>query len=452
MKRVTIEEFKRKYGENALEGFTNPVTPTEQGFLSRVGTSIGQRFDKQKEILGETIEGKRSLASGFFGAAGQGAGMITDPLTEAVGTGLKATGLDKPLGSAIGAISESKALAKVADVTGIQAITDYYMGSSQEVKDNIDAVFNIGSLIPAGALVKPVVGAVKTGTLATTKAITETTAKIATETFELGKKILPKSPEIMNRVARLTPTQARKFKDLAGESHGEYLTKTGNFGNPQQIVEKEAIKFSQSIKSVDEAFDKLEGVYKAGVIDDVLEGLQKKVVETSTKNVPSPISARVSELVAKNAGEGLSMKDINTMKRLYEREVKLGFNKMTTPSNDITRATNIDNALREWQVIKAEELGFTNLRELNKQTQISKNLINSLGDEVVGKTGLNNVNLTDWIMLSGGDPTAVVGFLTKKFFSSKNIQSRIAGMLSGAKLPEGIIKPKINSAKQILPL
>lgn len=133
------------------------------------------------------------------------------------------------------------------------------------------------------------------------------------------------------------------------------------------------------------------------------------------------------------------------MKRLYEREVKLGYNKMLNPDK-VQTSTNIDNALREWQVTKAEELGFTNLKELNKQTQISRNLINSLGDEVVGKTGLNNVSLTDWIMLSGGDPTAIGGFLTKKFFGSKGVQAKIAEMLSDV-APEGIKKPVVTPSK-----
>jgi len=144
------------------------------------------------------------------------------------------------------------------------------------------------------------------------------------------------------------------------------------------------------------------------------------------------------------------MGEINMVKRLYEKNVKLGYNKMMN-ADKVEQATNIDNSLRNWQVNQAQELGFNNIAELNKQTQISKFLIDKLGDQVVGQNGLNGIGLTDWIVLGGGNPQAVAGFLTKKFFSSKSVQAKIAEYLNKGKDVNGIIKADvgISNVKQL---
>jgi hypothetical protein len=134
------------------------------------------------------------------------------------------------------------------------------------------------------------------------------------------------------------------------------------------------------------------------------------------------------------------MSEINEVKRLYEKEVKLGYNKLTN-GDKVQQATNIDDALREWQVQQAKDLGFTNIDELNKQTQLSKFLINKLGDRIVGKASSNGMDLSDWIVLSGGNPASIAGFLTKKFFSSAIIQAKTAELLSGGQ-KTGQITPK----------
>ena len=434
------------------QSITQDIVGDFKGIGEGILKTSEQRAGNILEIKSGLDSGQKSPASAIFQTAGQLAGAGADAIGETF-KGVVKLALT-PKGEARTKELVSSFGEKVVERPETQKLIKWYEGLTPETQDNLDAVGGFASLaaefVGLGAGQKGAILA-KEGVSTGLDIAKQGAGEMVEETFKLGKNLVPKSPDIMNRVARLTPTQARKFKSLAGESHGDYLTRTGNFGTPDKIVETEAIKFSQSIKSVDDTLATLPGVYKDGVIDDVLEGLTERVALTSSKNVPSPMASKVAKLTAKNAEDGLTMGDINEMKRLYEREVKLGYNKMLNPDK-VQMATNIDNALREWQVAKAEELGFTNLKELNKQTQISRNIINSLGDQVVGKTGLNNVTLTDWIMLSGGDPTAIAGFLTKKFFGSKGVQSKIAEMLSDIKPAEGIIKPKVTPSKQTPPL
>jgi hypothetical protein len=423
MATYSFEQFMKLGGATKPEDVrsiginTVTETPKEEGSISKAFKSSIEKakagYTQAKEASNplELIEGGIKLAAGAVSAP-------FAPLAP----------LTKPIEKGVDFVAD-----KVSDIPAVQEFAGSKAGeiTSRVAEDVADLSTIAGTA-----------GGIKATPKITNKVIQKTTPAIKGATdkvFTAGTKVLPKTPEIMNRVARLTPKQANSFKDLAGKSHGEYLAETGNFGTPDKIIANEATKFTQSLKSVDDAFAELPGVYKDGSIADALTELNKKALAESGDNVKAPYLPRVQELTKKFSDDGLDMTEINEVKRLLERNVKLGYNKLTN-AEKVVQATNIDDALRKWQAQKAKDLGFKNVEELNKQTQLSKFIINNLGDQVVGKTGLNGVNLTDWIVLSGGDPTAVASFLTKKFFSSKSIQSKIAEMLN-----KGDIKAQIKA-------
>ena len=86
------------------------------------------------------------------------------------------------------------------------------------------------------------------------------------------------------------------------------------------------------------------------------------------------------------------MSEINEVKRFYEQNNKLTYGKDITAGEKSIRATNIDNAVREWQIKTAEENGFDNLREMNKETQASKFLLDKLVKNENGRLGNNYTN------------------------------------------------------------
>lgn len=358
------------------------------------------------------------------------------------------------------------ALSIPAAVMGEKGITvkSNYLGDtsdlSKTIRDNAEQLaerVKAGEITLPGALLRstgkagletlevgglvPISSGAKTGTKLAqegVKDIAQAGNELATGVSKLAETVTPKPEDIMNRVARLKPTDANKFKELSGKTHGQYLKETGNFGTPDEIVKKEAEKFVQSLNEVDNALASLPGTYKSGAIEDALIGLSEKAAATSSKNVKSPILKKVTEYQTKLANEGLTMSEINDVKRLYEKNVKLGYNKLMN-QDKVEQATFIDNAVRKWQVEQAKKLGFENISELNKQTQLSKFIVDKLGNQILGKSGNDAVGLTDWIMVSGGDPTAIGGLLVKKFFSSENVQSKIAKMLT-KEAPKGIKK------------
>lgn len=446
MRTISAEQFKNQFGEESYKQFG--IQAKRPGYLQRVGTGIktaitGLKSDletqaqaiaeqelKTPQTLGEKVGtlGQSALALGRGGlrTAGAVSKAALIPVTEAPGI--------KQVGEFVGG--------KLAETTPIQKFTQWAQRHPEAAKD-IENVLDISGLLGTAKVAK-------IGTKAGIKATKGAVTKLDTGLEAVGKKATLATqniPEqIMTRVARLNPTDEIKFQQVAGKSPGKYLVDTGNFGSPDKVIAREAQKFAQSKQLVDDAISKLPGNYKVGPIDDALNFLVKKGVKVSSPNVKAPFLARAKELLNKHQSQGLNMSEINEVKRIFEREAKLGYNKLTKP-NLVAKATNVDSAIRQWQFKKAIELGFENIREMNKQTQISKFLIDKLGDKIIGQQALNNINLTDWIVLAGGDPTAVGAFLTKRFFSSKTIQAKIAKLLSG-KSPT-IVEPKTLKPKML---
>ena len=410
-----VGEQYKKAGDRITKGIQDSSETISSG-INKIG---------QGDILGGAKDVFKGEARAGLRTVGSIAGAAFAPI-------LEAPGVKQGVEAIVGGASKIPAVQQLAS-KGME-LAQKYPNASKDIEDFI----NIATLGLGQAATKPIQNIVTDSA----KSIGTGASNIAKTVTSKAKGLLPESETIMNRVARLKPTDAKEFERLAGKTHGDYLVETGNFGSPDKIITKEAEKFTQSLNDVDNEIAKLPGLYKNGGVDDMLTGLLEKAKNTSGDNVQSPYLQQVIELNNKNLGDGLSMEDINAVKRLYEREVKLSFKRDITKGDEVKKATYIDDAVREWQIGQAERLGFTNLKELNKQTQLSKFIVNKLGDQVVGQTGLNGIGLTDWIMLSGGDPTAVSGFLVKKFFSDKGIQSRIAKMLNKGEI-KGQIKPEV---------
>jgi len=438
MKNLSAEQFKKQYGEIGATSFTQ--APKDSSVVSRVSSSLKSSAQTAKEQITGTTDSP--VTRGFELAStitGTPVKAVMSALPESVQSGLSKLGsvaykpiefLGNLLGNSKGlqdfVTSNPKATKVIEEIAKIAGSTAETAGNIAAIQGGVSGVKQISKGVASGVkkipeLVKPL-------------------------TQKAGEVIESQPSNIMNRVARLKPNDEIKFKQLAGKTHGEYLSETGNFGAPDKILTNESIKFAKSIKSVDDSLAKLPGVYKTGAIKDALSELITKVKSVSSKNVPASYADEVKALVSKYNKGGLNMSEINQVKRLFESKVKLGYNKLLN-ADKVEQATNIDSALRKWQVGKAQELGFKNIKELNKQTQISKFLIDKLGNQVIGQSGLNSIGLTDWIMLSGGNPQAVAGFLTKKFFSSKAVQAKIAELLKQGE-PKGQILPKITVSKK----
>jgi hypothetical protein len=139
------------------------------------------------------------------------------------------------------------------------------------------------------------------------------------------------------------------------------------------------------------------------------------------KYVDSPDIAKISKYKQKyDAGEWLTMSEINDIKRTYSQNFKYTY--ADNVWKDAVRSKNLQNNLREWQFDEAKKMWLTNIREINKNTQAWRMFSDSLGKKLKRWSANNDFTLTDWIALSWWEPTNLALFLGKKAIQSQAVK------------------------------
>lgn len=400
-----------KSAEDVKEGgFLEQVREAAQSGISRVQQGFEQAQTTESPI--GAVESGLKVGSGAIQT-------VTAPLAP----------LLKPLQDLIGFIS-----GKVSDTPEVQKFADSPAGEiTSRVAEDIADVTTIAGAAMGGRAAPRIAGAVSN-----TAQKTATALQGISETGTLGIQRATSQAldptRIMQRVARLSKGNQQKFQKLANESVGEYLVNRGIFGTVDEITTQLFERFQKSKNTADDAFARLDErtteLYKPTPVGSAIEELFAREIRVSTPGALSKDFARVRQLKQKYENEGLNMSEINEVKRIYERNVRLDFLKENKPES-VARATNLDSAIRQWQFAQAEKLGLKNLKDINKETQLAKQLLDDLGKEHAGQLGNNAITLTDWIIVSELDPTAIGALLVKKGLSDKGLQSAIAKKLAG---------------------
>ena len=154
------------------------------------------------------------------------------------------------------------------------------------------------------------------------------------------------------------------------------------------------------------------------------------------------------------------MSEINEVKRFFEKHNKFNYwHPERWNSKKFETATNLDNNLREWQIKTAEENWFSNLRELNKETQGAAYILNKSKDWAEWVKGNNLLELTDWItaMWGGVSVKSIATLLGKKAFQTPTVKWKIVDMLNRVAWHENIPEKqaamdeilRLNSVKEV---
>lgn len=425
---------------NPLQNLLQNTYEAEKGAVQQIGSGFSQMSKAVTEP--SPLGGMYNLASGAGQAVG---GSINALLSPASGV-IKSIG-DIPVpksltsdgqGGTIGGNIMKNGINPIADAISnwkpLQTLTQKYPGVEQDLGNAITILTTLfaGKEQPKEATVSPVKditpqpppppdgGVPPQGSFV--KGVADTAVSKVKSTLE-------NAPEsIMQRVARISKGKQAKFEVMSGgDSVGKFLSDRGIFGNIDQVTTKLYERFQTSMNTGDIALEKLTGTFSPEPVKTALTDLVAREQRVSSPGAESPNLQIAQDLLNKFDNKGLTMKEINQAKRLYERNVKVDYLKSSSQNPEaVVKATNLDSAIREWQVKQAETLGLKNLPEIRKETQLSKQLLNDIGQEYAGAAGNNAMSLTDWIMLSGGDPTAIGGFLVKKALSSKFVQGKIA--------------------------
>ena len=233
--------------------------------------------------------------------------------------------------------------------------------------------------------------------------------------------ITPSGANISTKANRFNANEIREFTKTTGQSPWDFATSRGMTKVWDDAVVEATNLWQKSKDQADEALKAIKWRFR---FTDEWEDLLKTTIddlETRLVNTKSPDSKRISQLKAKYEDSGLTMSEINEVKRAYSNNYKYSF--VDAGSESAIRSRNLQDAVRKWQFKVAEENGLTNLKEINKTTQGWKMFADSLSKKIQWSSGNNNVSLTDWIALSGGSPENIALYLGKKLASSDKVKS-----------------------------
>jgi hypothetical protein len=440
--REEVEQALSKYRgiDTVTLGGETPTLDKPAGLLSRIGSRIASAGEKVEEAISGTgqFEGQSSLQRGFQATA---AGFNTigqvgyEVLPETARKGLDWTGekLGQGFKYLTDKIAGTKLFKEIGELEAQGFLNDETAPELGVVKEALGTL-SAGGQISGNILLANQVAKVAQTVANVSKNVASNTISTAKDTaFKVTEALKPKASDtpasIMQRVARVSKGAQAKFEQMAKTSIGDYLTKRNIFGNVETITTKLAERMKKYIGIADDELAKLKGTFSPQPVKTMLKELLEREKLVSTPGAPSKILNELRNYASKNSW---TMSEINQIKRLFERNVKLDYLRTQNPTG-VARATNLDSAVRQWQLAQAKTLGFKNLDVINKETQLAKNLLDTLGKEYAGSAGNNWMGLSDWVVLSGGDPTAVAAFLIKKGFSNKDVQSWIAKYMNKGK-------------------
>lgn len=240
-------------------------------------------------------------------------------------------------------------------------------------------------------------------------------------------KWLPSAENTLQRMNRLTKWEQEKFRVMVWEDQGKWLNDRGIVWAPEETIAKLSEYFKENKAKVDEWLNKIQWSFK----NEDLSLMSDDTVRYA-QNTRDPWLNRMKQLNEKLNAEWLNMSEINELKRYFEQKNKFSYGRDMSAWEKTARATNVDSAVRERQMKTAEENGFTNLKEMNKETQASKFIMDKLAKNEQWRLGNNAVTITDWIVAAPAmvDPTLLAWLVAKKVFSSNWFSKNYAKIIN----------------------
>jgi hypothetical protein len=305
MKTYTKEQLEKMYGT----GFASQLpqietTPTKQSLASKIKEAFSTRVGKAQEAQTKGIQGQQSLGSATLQTIGQGAGFVGDVIGETVMSAGKAVlpqRAEQAIASGVQSVFGSKPVQEV--VSQYQTFKEKY----PEASADIEAIFNIGSLIPIGA----VGGATGRATTRGVANVVDTAGNVADTAMSATRGVGSKITDVITPIESATETAF----------------------NPTRLIPKEQLKNIpiNKINAVQES--------KAIKLDNYLKQAEKAVADYSQK---TPL-----QVAGDKATDALTVINNKLAKQGQLKQEALGVVGDKTVSNVPKLRTSLKDTLRE---------------------------------------------------------------------------------------------------------
>ena len=301
-------------------------------------------------------------------------------------------------------------------------------GASSDTQRKLRSLIDIGVALTALDSLTGIPKLAKAGTNAAVK-----TGEFAKN--QLGKtgKILSGArsniaEDIITRNNKLTVPQQLDFKQRTGTNPSTWLKERGIIDKGEGTVGKLIERFNTLKTSEDAALAQVPGKFSDASVTKVIHELRDFY-----KNTENPALGNIQKMIQKSESEGLTMPEIIDAKRQYERNVRLGYLRENN-SVKVALATNRDTALRKFAYNEAKQAGFTNLPDIAKEIQASRNLADKLGRKYAPGMPSKLDLMYHLLAVSGTiNPEAWGLLIGKNLISKLNISSGLAKILNPSK-------------------
>ena len=253
-----------------------------------------------------------------------------------------------------------------------------------------------------------------------------------------------KAATLSTKANRFKKWKEESFQKMTWESTWEFAVRRWMTKTWDDAVEEATEFYTKSLREADESLKLIDWKYKitkwVDYMWEMVDDLSARLTKTLSKD-----AKKVSLLSKKYKAQWLSMSETNLIKRIYAQNHKYSF--VDVWGEAALRSKNLQDWVRKWQFKVAKEQWFNNLDRINKTTQAWRFYADNLAENLWGKAPNNAVSLTDWIALSGWQPTNVAMFLWKKALEHPRVKTAIISKLSKQTKPS-IIKANRESILQ----
>ena len=265
------------------------------------------------------------------------------------------------------------------------------------------------------------------------------------------KKLKPnlKKPDLASKIStkanRFTAWDERKFVKMTWQSPWEFATTRWMNKVWDEAVEEASKNYLLSMQQADDWLAKIKWTFTTKwQTDDILWDLVDWLNTKAIKQPRNPDSKRAKQLYDKYNKGWLTMPEINEAKRIYARNNTYTWAEKW--SDAAKNSTFLQDDLRKWQLNKAEQMWFKNLKEINKNTQGWKSFADYLDKFQQWKQANNMFSITDVIALSWWNASNVALFVWKKMWSTDAAKRTLIKLFWKQKA-DAIIKANYNPSK-----
>lgn len=453
METISMEEFKKRYGNAGIAQFSQPAQP-QQGrsfgnyLKSTISNSFKSGIENIKQGASQVARGKNPLDL-IEGVGKAGSGVIESafspisPLTRPIGEGVQGVAdviSNNPTVQRFANSKVGQATARVAENVQNYANIAGTVGGFMEVPKVKTALR--GEPLPEAPAPAMARGYAQGfgDEIGANAGIVDKIRNIKTP--DAVKDIVPSSNRIVNsqvaKALNLNEADLRNIHLSTGNDVGEFMAARNLIGNNLDETNKLVKNFyDQNYKQVRSEIGNVPLEYKVSQVPRFKQAVKELYQQTA--KTPG-LEKDVAELRALYNKKSISLKDVQKTKELMDKHLNL-YKNTGDVKEGITKQglANIRDDIKSFIESEVEKNSGTSIRELNNNVATTRSILDAV--ETRSTRGLTNYNLTmrDLGLFAGGSlaGTPLLGgalVFGELLMRSPAVRLKIARWL--AKLPE----------------